>query len=172
MKHLYAPWRGIYAQENGKLKRHTEQSGSPFSAEFAADNDEENFILKRLKHHGIMLNHYPYNPGHLLIIPYRVAPALSDLTREERIELMEATNASVSILKTYLQNDGANVGLNLGDASSGGSIPDHLHVHIVPRWHGDTGFLATTAQTKVLSEDLRVVYNTLKKPFAELDIYD
>jgi ATP adenylyltransferase len=83
---------------------------------------------------------------------------------------MEAMNQSITILETYLHNPGTNVGINIGDASSGGSIPDHLHVHIVPRWHGDTNFLPVVAETKHLSEDLRVIYETLKKPFDALEI--
>jgi len=169
MEFLYAPWRGSYTRGSAS------PSGSyysPFTYMFQSDQDIDNFILKRLTHHGIILNQYPYNPGHLLIVPYRQVAQLHELSAEERFELIEATTASTHVITSQLHNTGTNVGLNLGDRSSGGSILHHLHMHIIPRWHGDTSFLPIMSETKVLSEDLKTVYNTLKTPFAQLKIKD
>ena len=166
MYHLYAPWRGTYTQ-----KEHTQKGiQSPFTTIFESNNDTEYFILKRLKHTGIILNQYPYNPGHLLVIPYREVGRLDALIQAERFELMEATTHSVKILEETIKNPGTNVGLNLGDKASGGSILEHIHMHVIPRWHGDTSFLPLTAETKVLSEDLRTVYETLREPFEQVTI--
>ena len=167
MQYLYAPWRGSYAKKHHSLSNTSE---SPFTALFKEQNDKDTYILCRLTYTGIILNQYPYNPGHLLIIPYRQVGRLDALSHAERYELMEAVNHSISILEQIAENSGTNVGLNLGDKASGGSILNHLHMHVIPRWHGDTSFLPLTANTKVLSEDLNIVYRNLLKPFSELSI--
>ncbi len=175
MEYLYAPWRGTYS-EKIQQKEKPIDGKSVFSIAFETGDgdlilkDEKALILKRLKHSVILLNLYPYNPGHLLIVPKQQAAELHELSPEARAELMEATSASIQILQKILKNHGTNMGLNLGDHSSGGSIPEHLHIHIIPRWRGDTGFLPLIAETKLLSEDLRVIYNLLKDPFKELNL--
>jgi len=166
MQYLYAPWRGTYTRGSSQSK-HTY---SPFTQIFQSDNDTDNFVVKRLTHHGIILNQYPYNPGHLLIVPYAHVSRLDDLSPAAEYELIRATSESTRILENRIHNPGTNVGLNIGDTSSGGSIVHHLHMHIIPRWHGDTSFLPIMSETKVLSEDLRTVYNTLREPFQNLTI--
>lgn len=166
MQYLYAPWRGIYTGSTYTKKDTT----SPFTHMFSASSDTEYFILTRLQHTAIVLNQYPYNPGHLMVIPYAQVAHLDDLTPVARYEMMEATTQSVRLLQDTIRNPGTNVGLNLGDKSSGGSILHHIHMHIIPRWHGDTSFLPIMAETKVLSEDLKTVYNTLLPVFREIDI--
>lgn len=168
MNYLYAPWRGTYSDSAQKQKKPTCQS--IFSAQFECSEDGKNLILKRLTHTVILLNLYPYNPGHLLIVPQQQVTTLDQLSKEALHELMEAIAASSKILHNTLKNSGTNIGFNIGDSSSGGSIPEHLHAHIIPRWHGDTGFLPLLAEVKVLSEDLRVIYEKLKKPFDELTL--
>lgn len=166
MEYLYAPWRGTYTGSS-----YTKHDGeSPFTRILNAEADAEHFILTRLTHTAIILNQYPYNPGHLMVIPYLQVGSLDQLSTAARYELMEATTASVRLLQNTIGNPGTNVGLNIGDKSSGGSILHHLHMHIIPRWHGDTSFLPLMAETKVLSEDLQTVYNTLRPVFKDIDI--
>ncbi len=166
MEYLYAPWRGTYTGKGGQEK----PKCSPFSNIFDANKDADYFILTRLTHHGIILNQYPYNPGHLLIVPYQEVSSLAALSAQARYELMEATTQSINVLQKTINNPGTNVGLNLGDTASGGSILNHIHMHIIPRWHGDTSFLPLVAETKVLSQDLKTVYDTLRPAFEELHI--
>lgn len=163
MEYLYAPWRGTYTKE-AQEQTHLD-SGCPFCSNLKSTDDEKNYVLKRTKNCAVLLNAYPYNPGHLLIIPLAHVANLHDLTPTARAELMDVTAQAVQILETTLHNSGTNVGINLGDSASGGSIPEHLHVHIVPRWIGDTNFFPVLAETKQLSEDLNVVYKKLKQAF-------
>ena len=159
MKHLYAPWRGTYIANKKK-------SGCPFCTAQASTHDAEHYVLKRYDHTLVLLNLYPYNPGHLLIVPSEHKAALHDFTPAVRTELIEITTKAVTILEHALQATGVNVGMNLGDKASGGSIPEHLHIHVVPRWQGDTNFMPVIAHTKQLSVDLNTVFETLKKEFA------
>lgn len=163
MEHLYAPWRGTYTKE-AQDRTHLD-SGCPFCNHLTSNDDAKNYMLKRTKNCAVLLNVYPYNPGHLLIIPHQHIAHLHDLTPDVRAELMDVTAHAVQVLETTLHNTGTNVGINLGDFSSGGSIPEHLHIHVVPRWPGDTNFFPVLAQTKQLSEDLNIVYKTLKQAF-------
>ena len=161
MKILYAPWRSDYLNNN------TPSSSSDeciFCSKFNEKKDETHFIIKRFDHTVVMLNLYPYNAGHLLILPLAHKGNLEDLDPEVRFELMEVITLSNAIIKRVLNCDALNVGLNLGKAS-GGSQPDHLHFHCVPRWWSDTNFLVTTADTKVIPTDLGLLYRNLKKEF-------
>lgn len=164
MKHLYAPWRGSYSKQT------TEKTSSnrPFCDVINESHDEKNFILKRFKYTFVMLNIYPYNPGHLLALPYEHIDSLEKMDKASRAELIEVISLCTSILKKELKATGVNIGFNIGDCASGGSIPDHLHAHIVPRWKGDTNFLPVTAGIKPLSADLKEVYTQLKGIFSQL----
>ncbi len=164
MKKLYAPWRRFYTHMG------EEREGSPKPCAFCAlaaqsDRDEENLILKRFEHTFIMLNLYPYNGGHLLVTPYQHAATLDALSSKTRIEMIEESNQAMIILRQKLEPDGFNMGMNLGTKAAGGSVPDHIHMHILPRWYGDTSFLPTLADTKPISEDLQELYQKLKKLF-------
>lgn len=128
------------------------------------------FILKKFQHIYIVLNHFPYNPGHLMVVPYRHCAQLYELTDEEHYETMKAVSKSSHILQNALGATGVNVGINLGDKASGGSIPDHLHVHIVPRWKGDTSFMPIVANTKPLSRDLQEVFQELEVHFSKFSL--
>jgi ATP adenylyltransferase len=109
-----------------------------------------------------MLNLYPYNSGHLLVVPYRQTAELSDLTAEECAELLQTTAEMIELLKKTLKPHGFNFGANLGRVAGAG-IDEHIHFHIVPRWNGDMNFMPTIADTKVVSEAMRVTYRKLKK---------
>jgi ATP adenylyltransferase len=163
MERIYCPWRKEYVHKvyDNRDKRVEEQC---VFCSHQKDDDEKHFILKRGKHNFVLLNLYPYNTGHLLIIPYEHTADLNELSQEARAELMELTNQATHIIKNELGAHGVNIGLNLGKASGAG-IPDHLHLHVLPRWFGDTNFLPTLANTKQVSTDLREMYQTLKKNF-------
>ena len=161
MEHLYAPWRGDYTR-NAQCKADT----CPFCPIIQeASNDDKNFVVQRNEQSIVILNLYPYNPGHLLLLPHDHAAKLDDVSITTRQELMETMNNAIEKMTTALGCQGVNVGINLGQSCAGGSIPEHLHIHLVPRWQGDTNFLPVVAGTKQVSQDLRVVFEKLKKSF-------
>ena len=131
--------------------------------------DEKRFVLRRFKHCFVMLNLYPYNAGHLLIVPYLHEGQLSGLSSEARFELAELTMLSSQILRDELNAQGINIGMNLGRAAGAG-IPSHVHQHVLPRWEGDTNFLATLADTKQISFDLHEIYKKLRPAFEQIKV--
>lgn len=157
MNSLHAPWREKYIDDR------TPTGECPFCkhVESPTTKDEEHLILKRNKESFIVLNRYPYNAGHLLIIPNMHATTLDELTLETQQELMKAITESCTLLKNILHCHGINVGINL-EKAAGASIPDHLHIHVVPRWAGDTNFFPIIAETKQISKDIRKLYQILK----------
>ncbi len=109
-----------------------------------------------------MLNRFPYNPGHLMIAPYRHLGDIKDLTQEEILDIWRILRLSIKALKETMSPNGFNIGINLGRVAGAG-FEGHVHVHIVPRWNGDTNFMPVVAETKVISESLESVYRELKK---------
>lgn len=164
MKKLYAPWRGKYITKDLKSEKPTGEKDCPFCRQIDENNDEKNFIIKRFKHCYVMLNLHPYNGGHIMILPYQHAARFDALTPEIRAELMEVMTSSISIIEKALSTDGINMGTNHGKPA-GGSMPDHLHIHIVPRWWGDTNFFVSIADTKTVSIDLNEIYRKLSIAF-------
>ena len=166
MKHLYAPWRQKYSKEN---KESIKKEGCPFCEKFKLSDSEDakSYILKRFKHNAVILNLYPYNAGHLMVIPYEHKAQLHELSNDTLNELMQLTSKSSEILQQELGAEGINIGLNLG-RNAGGGIPQHLHMHVLPRWQGDTNFLAVLADTKPISFDLNEIYKDLLPYFKEL----
>lgn len=167
MKKLYCPWRGEYTLKTA----HTKNEDAPadecvFCQRIAQTNDEENLIIKRGKHTVIFLNKYPYNAGHILIMPYEHVAQLTQLSTAARAELMEMLAQSEPIMRNTLGAHGVNMGVNLGKAAGAG-IPSHLHFHVLPRWEGDTNFLPVLADTKQISFDLHEFYKKIKKAFEE-----
>ena len=157
MNQLYAPWRAAYVKEE---KNNLQEC--PFCAAAQSDDDAAHMVLARNEHVLVLLNKYPYNTGHLLIIPLNHVAQLSDLSPEVRASIMEATAEWSQIVQRELNCQGFNIGLNIGKIS-GGSIPDHLHMHVLPRWQGDTNFLVTLAETKLISFSLSDLYHALMK---------
>jgi len=131
------------------------------------DNDTENHILYRGNLNFVMLNGYPYNPGHLMIAPYRHLGDLTELTSEERNEHFGIVTRSVEALRQALSPDGFNVGINLG-RTAGAGIDDHIHSHIVPRWNGDTNFMTVFDDVRVVPEAMAGTYQTLKAAFEKI----
>lgn len=154
MKNLYAPWRSAYTCTKS-------DSECVFCKKCAENLDAKNFIIKRFTHCYVMLNLFPYNAGHLLVIPYEHHASLETLSPQARQEIMEASSTGTALLKEIFGAEGINIGINIGGKAAGGSIPEHLHVHILPRWIGDTNFLATLAETKQISFDMEEIYQKL-----------
>ncbi|MGH2730369.1 MAG: HIT family protein, partial [Actinomycetota bacterium] len=124
-----------------------------FCSGLEAEDDGTSHILHRGPKTFVILNAFPYNPGHLMVAPNRHAGDITDLEPDERAEVMEMTSQSVAIVRDALAPDGFNIGVNLGRVAGAG-IPGHWHVHVVPRWDGDTNFMPVVGQTKVLPEML------------------
>jgi ATP adenylyltransferase len=125
------------------------------------NNDEANFVLYRGQHNFIILNAFPYNPGHLMVAPYRHIANLQDLGDEEAKEHFDIVKRGLGLLKEVMEPAGFNIGLNLGKVAGAG-IAEHLHTHIVPRWQGDTNFMPVLSNTKVVSEALNATYQKLR----------
>jgi ATP adenylyltransferase len=155
MQQLHAYWRMSYIEapkssENGRLFRDLPARG----------DDRAALILCRSRLSYLVLNRFPYNPGHLLAVPFREVDELADLTPAERADLMEMIVLGQQVLRAAVKPDGFNIGFNFGSAA-GGSIP-HLHAHIVPRWNGDTNFMPVIGQTRILPQALQSTYARLR----------
>lgn len=163
MKTLWAPWRMQYIEEDPK----TPLPGCLFCPRIGEDRDPENLIVFRGRLSVIFMNKYPYNNGHLLIMPQRHVGEMEDLTREEIHDLGDLTKLARAALDRVMKPQGYNLGLNLGQVAGAGA-PDHIHLHIVPRWNGDTNFMPVLADTKVMPEHLSVTRDKLSKALTEL----
>lgn len=159
---LWAPWRLSYvlqpkeapaagAKEPCFLCRYRENPA----------DDDENYVLYRTEHSIVLLNRYPYNNGHLLVAPLAHKAGLADLSDAELTDGPRQLQRMTAALQNVLTPDGFNVGLNLGKAAGAG-VPGHLHWHIVPRWNGDTNFMAVLADVSVIPQSLRVLFDYLK----------
>lgn len=155
LEHLWATWRSEYVGglRDGALGDQ-EAEGSLFERILGAEgSDIDKHIVARGEHCFVLLNRYPYTAGHSLVLPNRAAVHLDSLDHAVHRELWEFVRATVTVTRDALGSDAVNVGLNLGEAA-GGSQSDHLHVHVVPRWHGDANFMSVTADTRVLPMSL------------------
>lgn len=152
---LWAPWRIKFVKKS-KYKE------CIFCSKIKSKNDRKNFIIYRGKYNFIMLNLYPYSNGHLMVAPYRHVDKLYKLIQDELTELFNLVAKMTKILEKVYKIQGCNVGINIGKAAGAG-IEGHIHVHIVPRWLGDTNFMPIIANTKVIPEDLKTTYKLLKK---------
>lgn len=159
MEHLWAPWRMAYV--GGE-----QPSGCIFCVKPAEARDEENYILHRGEHAFVMLNAFPYNSGHLLIAPYRHTADLEGLSNAELLEMMQLAQQSLGALGRAYGPQGHNLGMNLGRVAGAG-IAEHLHLHIVPRWNGDTNYMTVTVDTRVLPEALAATYQRLRDAWGE-----
>ncbi len=155
MEYIWAPWRMEYVEVMGK------EEGCILCDKPKQGNDAANYILYRGDKNFIIMNAYPYNPGHLLVAPYRHIASLEELTAEELHEHFEVVSRSVRLLKQVFNPNGFNIGINLGKVAGAG-IEEHLHTHIVPRWQADTNFMPVIADTKVIPEALAKTYKKLK----------
>jgi ATP adenylyltransferase len=154
MDYLHAYWRMEYIEAPRRSWR------KPFTELPALGDDEAAAIVHRSLHSYLMLNIFPYNAGHLLAIPYREVPDWDDLTPEERADLWAEIRYAKQLLNAALKPDGFNVGFNLGSAA-GGSLAEHLHAHIVPRWNGDNNFMPVIGGVKVLPQAMSLMWKRL-----------
>lgn len=152
LQRLWTPHRMTYIVESPKFGG-SAGSAEPFT-DIPAMSDEDGLVIARGELVYAVLNLYPYNPGHLMVVPYRRVSELEDLTDAETAELMAFTQQAITVIKSVSRPDGFNVGLNLGK-SAGGSLAEHLHMHVVPRWAGDANFITVVGQTKVVPQLLR-----------------
>ena len=160
MDHLWAPWRMEYILES--------QEPNPvciFCNKPAEKDDEKNLIAYRSRHCFVMLNKFPYNNGHLMIIPFKHEADLTQLNDEIVIDLHHTLSKSIQVLRQIMHPHGLNIGVNVG-RTAGAGIEDHLHYHLVPRWNGDTNFMPVLAGTKVLSEALSKTWEKLNQTFS------
>ncbi|MBI4898470.1 MAG: HIT domain-containing protein [Actinobacteria bacterium] len=158
---LWAPWRIQYVEAN---KEPSTGSGCIFCDKPGEDDDESNLIVHRGEHAYVILNGYPYNNGHVMVVPYRHVAEYHALEAAARDELGALTALSLEVLGGCYNPGGFNVGINQG-AAAGAGIAAHLHQHIVPRWAGDTNFMPVVADTRVLPEGLAASYEKIRAAF-------
>ena len=156
MKQLWSPWRSQYIES-----LHHPDNECEFCLIMKANNDGQTYVLLRKEYNYIVMNLYPYNSGHLLVVPYQHIDDTTLLPEAALTEAIVLIQYCLKALRTVFNADGFNIGVNIG-AAAGAGIADHVHFHIVPRWLGDTNFLPIFSETKVISQDLREMYNTLK----------
>ena len=154
MKQMWAPWRMDYI-------KNVQQPGCFMCAAFADDHDEDNLIVQRGKHCAIIMNRYPYSNGHLMVSPYRHIANMEELSSEEHLEMMTLATRCVTLLKKIMFPHGFNIGINIGEVAGAG-LKDHIHLHVVPRWSGDTNFMPVFGQTKVIPQDITDVWHLLQ----------
>jgi len=151
MKHLWASWRMKYIQNDSK------ESGCVFCNALAANDGIDNLIVTRGACAFVILNKFPYTSGHLMIAPLQHKASLEELDSATRAEMMELVTQFIIVLRAVYTPEGFNVGINIGKAAGAG-VPGHVHIHIVPRWVGDTNFMTTTNEIRVLPETLDETY--------------
>ncbi len=157
MEYIWAPWRIEYIMAD-------KPEGCFLCEKPAEDKDDQNYILYRGAKNYIILNGFPYNPGHLLVAPYRHTGDPAELTAQERNEHFELICRSLGVLKEVFKPTGFNIGANLGKIAGAG-VDDHFHSHIVPRWQGDTNYMPVLSSVKVLPQALSDTYQKLKGKF-------
>jgi len=166
MKRIWSPWRSQHLRHWKSSLEKGNRHESVFTTLAREDNDEKNLIVWRGNTVFVIMNLYPYNNGHLMIVPHRQVTEYEELTPEEQIEIAHTIDHCIRWLKRALEPEGFNIGMNLGTAGGAG-IPDHLHVHVVPRWSADTNFMTTAGELKVIPEALIDTYNRLRQIITE-----
>jgi ATP adenylyltransferase len=165
LQRLWTPHRMTYIAE-APMKGGSAASTQPFT-DIPSRSDEDGLMVARGELVYVVLNLYPYNPGHSMVVPYRRVSELEDLTFEESAELMAFTQKVIRVIKSVSRPHGFNVGLNLGNAA-GGSLADHLHMHVVPRWSGDSNFISIIGGAKIVPQLLRETRELLATEWAKL----
>ncbi len=156
MEHLWSPWRMEY------IMNHESQADCIFCAALLQPDNAENLIVTRGERVFVMMNRYPYTSGHIMVAPNQHQPSLELLDHESRVELLEVVSRGIEVLRAIYKPEGFNVGINIG-AAAGAGVVGHVHVHIVPRWAGDTNFMSALAGTRVLPEALEDTYRRLRE---------
>jgi len=159
MDYLWSPWRMKYIQQ------HEQPAGCVFCAASQQEDGVENLVVARGKYAYAILNRYPYTSGHLLIVPYLHMPSVEDLEVECQHELIEFVSQAMVVLRRVYQPQAFNFGANIG-AAAGAGIAEHVHLHVVPRWNGDTNFMTSIGDTRILPEDLAETYRRIREQWA------
>lgn len=161
MDRLWSPWRAKYIASGVD----SQADGCVFCRIVAdPESDEKNFVLHRGHHAFVVLNLYPYISGHLMVVPYLHTSEFDSVSKEITDELMDLAKRSQTALREVYSPAGFNLGMNLG-AAAGAGITDHMHIHLLPRWSGDTNFMTTVGETRVLPENLETTYSKLRPKF-------
>jgi ATP adenylyltransferase len=162
LQRLWAPWRFGYISAGDRIE------GCPFCVlpERSPEDDRASLILHRAEHAFVILNAYPYNPGHLMVVPYAHEADVEQLDEAVAAEVWQLARHTVAVLKQRLSCQGVNLGMNLG-AAGGAGIAEHLHLHAVPRWIGDTNFISTIGAARVLPQALDELYDVVAPGFSE-----
>ena len=158
MKVLWAPWRMAYIKDTRKPR------GCIFCVKPRERRDRANYLLYRGERAFAIMNLFPYNSGHLLVAPYAHVDSLEKLPDHAALDVLRLTHLSLRVIRAELRPEGFNVGINLGRVAGAG-ISSHVHVHIVPRWNGDTNFMPLFGETRVMPEHLDATYRKLRKRF-------
>ncbi len=161
MDKLWAPWRMEYVQ-----RVDAKDGGCVFCTVPQKENDRDNLILYRGETSFVILNKYPYNNGHCMVVPYKHTADSADLDNDVALEMWQLINKCKAVLTQAFHPDGFNIGMNVG-RTAGAGIDQHVHMHIVPRWNGDTNFMPIIGETKVVSQGLLETYDALASHFTE-----
>ena len=159
MDHLWSPWRMTY------IENHGQEEGCVFCTAQTKPDGLENLIIFRGERAFVILNRYPYTSGHLMVVACEHKPSFEDLDTATRAEMMELTTHSMKVLRAIYRPQAFNIGANVGEVAGAG-IVDHIHLHVVPRWAGDTSFMSTLAGTRVLPETLEETYRRVREGWA------
>ncbi|MHB9287797.1 HIT family protein [Halobacteriales archaeon Cl-PHB] len=166
MEQVFAPWRIDWVERDD---RNDEFEGCVFCALPDRSADRDNLLVARGDGAYVMLNNYPYNPGHAMVVPEPHTGDYAALDEAALLAKERLLQRTIDAMETALDPDGCNVGYNLGGGAAGGSIGDHLHAHVVPRWSGDTNFMPVVSETKVIVEAVDETYARLRAAFAAQD---
>lgn len=162
MEHMWAPWRMEYV-----ASQYSDKNGCVFCESPKNKKDKENHIVYRGDHCYVILNKFPYNNGHVMVLPYQHCSDLLELSDEIHSECQELIKKTIKVLRKIFNPQGINIGLNMGSAAGAG-IAEHIHYHILPRWEGDTNFMPVVAGVKVISESLDSTYLKLREAFKKV----
>lgn len=160
MNHIWSPWRMEYIESSNKVE------GCIFCIVQEMVDGTENLIAHRGNRAYVILNRYPYTSGHLMVVPFDHKPNLEELDPETRAEMIELSTRCMTVLRRIYKPQAFNMGANIGEAAGAG-VKSHVHIHIVPRWAGDTNFMSTLGHTRVLPEALERTFERVKKVFEE-----
>jgi ATP adenylyltransferase len=155
MDHLWSPWRMKY------ISRTEKKTGCIFCQAADCEDSEENLIVRRGKLAYVILNRFPYTSGHVMVVPFAHQPSLVNLESAALVEIMRLINESLRTIEDIYKPQGFNVGANIGSIAGAG-VAEHVHFHVVPRWGGDTNFMTTVGEVRVLPEELPQTYQRLK----------
>lgn len=159
MDYTWTPWRYEHLATEPPSK-----NGCVFCRILNSENDEDNLVIYRGAKNFIILNRYPYCSGHVMVLPYRHVATLGALDDDAAVEMMRLTRQLESTVRRLYRNDGVNIGMNIGKAAGAG-VADHIHMHVVPRWIGDTNFATVIGETRVLPEELSETWKRLRAEF-------